>query len=313
MIRVLPLLTALCVPSFGVAQDLALPGNAIATHQEAGAPDTMKIATGAWADGSLPSLTAEGMVSQNAWKISVAGLTTMQILLPIREQLIADGYETLFTCQDDACGGFDFRFALNILPPPKMQVNLGNFRYWAGTKIGDDGREHLALLISRIARTAYVQIDRVSRNGTQPRVSTRGQSAVAPIANAIPTDVIDALNAVGRAVLDDLSFAPGSAALADGKYGTLAALAVFLRVNPNLQVALVGHTDSAGSLEGNIWLSKRRARAVRQRLINVHGVRADQVAAEGMGYLSPVGSNLTEIGRNANRRVEVIVTSTDAN
>jgi outer membrane protein OmpA-like peptidoglycan-associated protein len=86
-----------------------------------------------------------------------------------------------------------------------------------------------------------------------------------------------------------------------------------LRANPNLQVALVGHTDSAGSLEGNIGLSKRRARAVRQRLINAHGVRADQLAAEGMGYLSPVGSNLTEVGRNANRRVEVIVTSTEPN
>jgi OOP family OmpA-OmpF porin len=30
-----------------------------------------------------------------------------------------------------------------------------------------------------------------------------------------------------------------------------------------------------------------------------------------MGYLAPIASNQTETGRDANRRVEVIVTSTD--
>jgi outer membrane protein OmpA-like peptidoglycan-associated protein len=70
---------------------------------------------------------------------------------------------------------------------------------------------------------------------------------------------------------------------------------------------LVGHTDSVGGLSGNIALSKRRAQSVRQRLIDTHGVDPSRLDAEGMGYLSPAASHLTPEGREANRRVEVIV------
>lgn len=321
MIRPVSLCIALCLPQIGAAQDLRVPGNAVATFQDAGAPDTLSIASGPWANGAVPSIVAEGTVVQSAWKIAVAGLTTLQILQPLRDQLVAAGYEVIYTCVDDACGGFDFRFAIDVLPPPKMQVNLGDYRYWAGVRETDAGPEHTVLLISQAANAAYVQIDRVSHTGDLGRVSSRGtavSSAVQPppsssTATEAPDDMVSALTTIGRAVLDDLSFVPGSSDLADGPYASLDRLATFLRDNPDLQIALVGHTDSAGSLEGNINLSKRRARAVRQRLINSYNIPASQLAAEGMGYLSPVGSNLTEAGRDANRRVEAIVTSTDAN
>jgi OOP family OmpA-OmpF porin len=316
MIRQLPLLAALWSPCLAVAQDLRLPGNAVATYQDAGAPDTLFIATGPWANGEIGKVIAEGTVTQSAWRIAVAGLTTLQVLQPLRDQLIADGYSEIYTCQDDVCGGFDFRFALDVLPPPKMQVNLGDFRYWSGTKAGDDGPEHIALMISQIAQAAYLQIDRVSNNGNTGRVSTRGSAvsaATAPSTTGQATDMAGSLHTTGRAVLDDLSFALGSSDLAQGSYASLEILADFLKANPNLNVALVGHTDAAGSLDGNISLSKRRARAVRQRLIGAYNIPSDQLAAEGMGYLSPVGSNLTEAGRNANRRVEAVVTSTQDN
>lgn len=320
MIRALPLLAALIVPAAATAQELKLPNNAVATYQGAGAPDTLMIATGPWAAGALQSTLAEGTVSQSAWKIPVDGLTTMQVLQPIRDQLIADGFTRLYSCDDDACGGFDFRFAIDVLPPPNMQVNLGDFRYWSGLKTTEAGPSHIALIVSQIAQAAYVQIDRVTTGGDLGRISTRGTAAtatdptpkptVAPT-DAPPVDIATSLQAIGRAVLDDLSFAPGSSELADGNYTSLATLADILRSDPQLKVALVGHTDSAGSLEGNIGLSKRRARAVRQRLINSYGIPPSQLGAEGMGYLSPVGNNQTAVGREANRRVEVIVTSTE--
>lgn len=315
MIRHLPLLIALAAPLAGMAQELRLPSNAIPTYQEAGAPDTMAIATGPWSEGTIATVPTEGTVSQNAWKIGVDGLTTLQVLQPIRDQLIADGYTPLYSCEDDACGGFDFRFALDILPPPQMQVNLGDFRYWAGVKDHDAGADHIVLVVSQIAQAAYVQIDRVSTGGELGRVSTRGTPAASAPATA-PTPqstlgIAASLRSIGRAVLDDLSFAPGSSDLSDGSYASLATLAGILKADPALRVALVGHTDSAGSLEGNIGLSKRRARAVRQRLIQSHGIPAAQLGAEGMGYLSPVANNQTEAGREANRRVEVIVTSTE--
>lgn len=315
MTRILSLLATLTVPAPGAAQDLQLPGNAVATYQEAGSPDTLAIATGPWSDGGFESLTAEGTVSQGAWKIAVGGLTTLQVLQPLRDQLVEAGFTPLLNCDDATCGGFDFRFALDILPPPDMQVNLGDFRYWSGTKEGDKGPEHVALIVSQIAQASYIQIDRVTNNGDAGRISTRGNAvtsaAAPPTSNAAPTDIATSLRSIGRAVLDDLQFVPGSAELGDETYTSLATLADILRNDPALNVALVGHTDSAGSLEGNINLSKKRARAVRQRLIDAYNIPPAQLGAEGMGYLSPIGNNQTEDGREANRRVEVIVTSTE--
>lgn len=309
------LFLALCVPRIVMAQDLTMPGNAVATHQEAGAPNTLRVATGAWSDGALPNIMAEGTLAQSGWKISAAGLTTLQILQPLRDQLIADGYDVVFTCVDTTCGGFDFRFAIDVLPPPDMQVNLGDFRYWAGTKTDENGPDYVAILTSQIGNAAYVQIDRISNGGDVGRVSTQG-SAITATAKPAPTDsttpdMTTALNSVGRTVLDDLSFANGSADLADETYASLKTLAAYLQANPSLQIALVGHTDASGSLDGNIALSKRRARAVRQRLINRYDIPPSQLDAQGMGYLSPVGNNLTDAGRDANRRVEAIITSTE--
>jgi OOP family OmpA-OmpF porin len=75
-------------------------------------------------------------------------------------------------------------------------------------------------------------------------------------------------------------------------------------------VALVGHTDAQGTLDNNIALSKKRATSVLNRLVEKHGVDANQLTAEGMGYLSPIASNLSAEGREANRRVEAVLLNT---
>jgi OOP family OmpA-OmpF porin len=72
-------------------------------------------------------------------------------------------------------------------------------------------------------------------------------------------------------------------------------------------VALVGHTDAEGGLAANIDLSRRRAAAVRDRLVAQHGIAAERLSAEGVGWLAPRATNATEAGREANRRVEAVV------
>src|SRR5690606_60465 len=128
----------------------------------------------------------------------------------------------------------------------------------------------------------------------------------APLSNRIePGSLLSGLTETGRAPLDDLLFQTGSSALEDGDFPSLAALAAFLAENPAQAVTLVGHTDAAGGLAGNIALSRRRAEAVRTTLVRDHGVKAAQLMAEGVGYLAPRASNTTDDGRRANRRVEV--------
>ena len=74
-----------------------------------------------------------------------------------------------------------------------------------------------------------------------------------------------------------------------------------------MRIALVGHTDNIGGLDGNIALSVSRAQAVRERLITQYAISPDRLEARGMGYLSPHTTNTTEAGREANRRVEAVV------
>jgi outer membrane protein OmpA-like peptidoglycan-associated protein len=71
-------------------------------------------------------------------------------------------------------------------------------------------------------------------------------------------------------------------------------------------VIVQGHTDSTGSEELNQSLSERRATSVKNYLAG-RGVDADRLAALGYGEGSPVASNDSEMGRQQNRRVDILL------
>ncbi len=82
------------------------------------------------------------------------------------------------------------------------------------------------------------------------------------------------------------------------------------KIKPELAQAyaavIVGHTDSTGKAEYNVALSKRRAEAVRDYLIET-GTSSAKLRVIGLGAKEPIASNDTDAGRATNRRVEVIV------
>jgi OOP family OmpA-OmpF porin len=304
MIRALPLLF---LPLQAAALTLDMPSNASLTAQDVSAQGSYDMPTGAWALEGTPILTGTGEVRMQAWRIDAPGVTTLQLLKPLQDQLIADGFEVLFACTDDACGGFDFRFETTVLPAPAMHVDLGDYRYVAARK---DGGELVSLIASRSASAGFVQVTRVGTAENTP-VAAADAPALRATAATITGDLARDLERQGSFILGDLAFQTGSAQLGEGTFASLQDLADYLIANPTRTVALVGHTDAVGSLDGNIALSKRRAGSVLERLVTVYDIPRRQLEAEGMGYLSPVASNLTEDGRTANRRVEVIVTSTE--
>ena len=65
-----------------------------------------------------------------------------------------------------------------------------------------------------------------------------------------------------------------------------------------------GHTDNIGTYEYNIELSRKRANAVKNYLINVHRINPNKLKAEGSGPNEPLSTNLTKEGRRDNRRVQ---------
>jgi outer membrane protein OmpA-like peptidoglycan-associated protein len=284
------------------AFDLTLPEGAQQSYAEVIDPDTYEVPLGPWQD-SLPTRRIEGRVERLAFKLASGDVTVLQTLKPMRAQLELQGYEILFECADKECGGFDFRFATEVLSAPDMYVNLSDFLYLVAHD-AEAGR-WATLLVSRNAQARYIQLIRVTSSldtGVVLSSSSRVGALVLP-SEDLGLRLID----WGHAVLEDLTFASGAADLAIGPFDSLANLASFLQSDPTRRIVLVGHTDAVGSLDTNMTLSQRRAAAVRNRLIERHNVDASQLQAEGLGYLAPRASNLTETGRVTNRRVEAIL------
>ena len=297
------------------ALDLSLPTAAEKTADLHEAFGSLRLATGPFAQGTLPTQLAEGQLAIASYRFPLEGRSSLQILQTLQDQITRAGYQTLFTCETEACGGFDFRYGIKVLPEPDMHVNLGDFRYSLAQSAKGD---FLALLISRSTGMGFVQITQLGETVTiadQP--GNTAQTALAkPKPAETPVKPIEASGLVERlesgqaTVLEDLIFASGSSTLADGEYGSLAVLAQWLAADATRKVVLIGHTDASGSLEGNIKLSQLRAESVRQTVLFAHKISPNQIEAEGVGFLAPRDSNLTEAGRQKNRRVEVMATST---
>jgi outer membrane protein OmpA-like peptidoglycan-associated protein len=75
---------------------------------------------------------------------------------------------------------------------------------------------------------------------------------------------------------------------------------------PDQSVLIEGHTDSVGSSEYNLELSRLRAEAVRSVLVGA-GVAPDRVETQGYGETRPVATNATAAGKAQNRRVEIVL------
>lgn len=300
----------LCAGVPGYALELTFSGPATLTRSETEEFASYNLPVGPFQDGSTPTLVAEGPREILAWKVQSASGTTLGVADNLRRQIEAVGFELLYECETDACGGFDFRFQTEVLHEPDMHVDLGDYRYIAAQRLGGAVPEYVSLFISRSDTLGYVQLIRV---GGQDATPTQTTTAPAPAAQRtapqIRTPLIERLETLGSAILQDVQFETGSSALEGQDYATLTTLAAYLKAQPDRRIALVGHTDAEGSLQGNIALSRQRARAAMQQLIDL-GVPQAQLEADGVGYLAPIASNLTEEGRTKNRRVEAILTST---
>jgi len=298
------------LPIMASAIQLDFPGNAALSGEKTINHGSYHMPVGTWNNGDQETNLVEGEVTQQAWKILTSSLTSLQILDPLKNQLSDAGFEIVYECETEACGGFDFRFQTDVMPEPMMHVDLGDFRFLAAKSTDEENPEYVSLFVSRSQNAGFVQLMRVGPplEASELITSTKDPVLISAAHSDIPLE--RALEENGHFILADLDFQTGSSNLGEGEFASLTTLANYLIENPTRVVALVGHTDSQGTLAGNIALSKKRATSVLRRLVSEFGVDQSQISAEGNGFLSPRASNLTEDGRAQNRRVEVIVTST---
>ena len=105
---------------------------------------------------------------------------------------------------------------------------------------------------------------------------------------------------------NDISFDTGSYTIKPQLRAVLDPFANSLRDDPAARIAIIGHTDNAGSDAVNNPLSVERAQSVRDYL-TTRGVSGARVETAGRGEREPVADNSTESGRAKNRRVEIFL------
>jgi len=111
-----------------------------------------------------------------------------------------------------------------------------------------------------------------------------------------------------KVVLENIYFETGKAILRPESHSALDQVFRFLENNPGMKLEISGHTDNTGSLRINQRLSRDRAKAVVDYLVNL-GISPDMLISEGYADTQPVAPNNTAQGREKNRRVEFKVLS----
>jgi len=125
------------------------------------------------------------------------------------------------------------------------------------------------------------------------------QASVLPAA-----EMKKALDATGHVALY-LNFDTDQATLKPDAQATIAQIISLLAQNPDLKLAVQGHTDNAGTPAHNQTLSEARARTVVANL-TAQGIAADRLQAAGFGQTKPLVDNTTEPNKAKNRRVELV-------
>jgi outer membrane protein OmpA-like peptidoglycan-associated protein/tetratricopeptide (TPR) repeat protein len=111
-----------------------------------------------------------------------------------------------------------------------------------------------------------------------------------------------------KIILRNIFFDTNSSVLRPESKTEIARIAEILNDNPGIRVEISGHTDSQGEDKYNQWLSEKRAKSVVDALIE-SGIDPSRLEYVGYGELDPIESNLTEEGRQENRRTEFKILS----
>ena len=111
----------------------------------------------------------------------------------------------------------------------------------------------------------------------------------------------------GYVIVEGIYFDTDRAILQTQSATALEEMAKLLDARPNLQVYVVGHTDSQGSFSHNQMLSQNRANAVVEELSANYGVNRSRMEGHGVGPLAPQANNSSDSGRAKNRRVVLVV------
>jgi hypothetical protein len=296
MIRILFLLTALCVSTQACAAELKLqayPGAREVFHtsdQEDNfllALSSYKKVDGNWLvdrsqrlSGSLERTTFELPVDQNA----EAGFVFF------KDQIDKYNLRELFHCNARDCGTSNSW--ANIHFKIIQLYGLDQYQYYGAYEITNADEKPFYVVLYAVMRgnkRAYVQLDVLHAN----KVNDLGVASS-------PETLNNLLNTNGYFVFPDLLSKDAKGGLhLQVKQAHIQALAALLSAQPKLTLALVGHDYSATSIERQQLESKKNAEQIKTALVAA-GVDTKRLQVFGVGGLAPAGRG------DRNARVEIV-------
>lgn len=230
----------------------------------------------------------EGRVTRIAYRTE-EGPSIAEVFRNFENQLAAAGYQTLLKCETNECGATGFAEALDVLNLPLMLVDGFNYRYLSARK----DRTYAELVVSENNGRVFAELNVIETGGLENKMINAAEMA-------------RGLGDTGHIALYGIYFDTDKADIKPESRPTLAEIAKLLQTQPTLKVYVVGHTDSQGGYDYNMQLSRRRAEAIAADLVKTYGLAKARIAAAGVSFLAPLGSNGTEEGRALNRRVELV-------
>ena len=117
-------------------------------------------------------------------------------------------------------------------------------------------------------------------------------------------EIIEKVNYAAKRI----QFQFSKADLLPGSYKVLDEVVKILKANPELRVAIEGHTSSDGIFEANMKLSWARADKVKDYLQS-QGIDPSRLTAKGFGPTQLINNGTTEAAKSQNRRVELKLSS----
>ncbi|WP_158278937.1 OmpA family protein [Leucothrix arctica] len=107
-------------------------------------------------------------------------------------------------------------------------------------------------------------------------------------------------------IFDAIYFESGASEPTKNSQSQITATAALMNGYPEVHVLIKGHTDGTGDSRNNTLLSLTRSSYMKNALVKL-GIDARRINVQGVGSLEPIAPNDTEEGRNANRRIELIL------
>lgn len=153
----------------------------------------------------------------------------------------------------------------------------------------------------------YGESDPFYSNNTSDGQAKNRRSEIRVTGSLLPEIALKSLEALpAGTTLEVIHFNFGEVRLLPVYQALLDKAVPLINGSPDVKLEIAGHTDSTGSDKNNLALSLKRTGTVKDYLI-AKGVSKDRLTTAVYASEHPIATNLTSLGKNLNRRVEIKV------